>query len=133
VVRPPDTTSCIVAANFEMIEQILAMQERADDQAIKIEVSRLITTLLTFLAKQGPINSSGDQQSRESYIEVLVRDSRSLACPASLIALGSQHEILLAEGVLALALVAKSNSKGKFATLDPPSPERKLPLTCVSD
>ncbi|KAJ9093124.1 hypothetical protein QFC19_008467 [Naganishia cerealis] len=106
-----DATSTTLSAKSELLDQILELQLRVDDQAIKIEISRLMTTLLTALAK------AGDLASRDSrpmgHLADLIQDMRVLACPATLIELGAQHETLLAEGVLAMALVAKSDVGGK--------------------
>ncbi|KAJ9125187.1 hypothetical protein QFC22_000141 [Naganishia vaughanmartiniae] len=119
-----DTTSSMFGSNEEILDQILQLQQRTDDQAVKIEVSRLMTTLVTSLAKGGEVTSV-DQHAEGRMMEALMRDRRVLACPATLIGLGGQHEMLLAEGVLALALIAKRNTKGKFRA---PVPAGKLSL-----
>lgn len=72
---------------------------RTDDQSLKIEISRLVSALVRALSVP--------------YSEPVVRDDRELAALTMLVGLGSAHEILLAEGVLALALVAKSAQGGK--------------------
>lgn len=109
-----DTNSSNLVANSEILDQILELQSRVDDQAIKIEISRLMTALLTSLAKGGEIALVDEQT--QGCIETWVRDSRVLVCPMTLIGLGGQHEMLLAEGVLALALVAKRNAKGEYTS-----------------
>lgn len=75
---------------------------RTDDQSIKIEISRLVAAIARAQPRTG----------EEPIPERVIRDARELAALTMLVALGSSHEILLAEGVLALALIAKSAHGG---------------------
>jgi hypothetical protein len=87
--------------------QVMDLQDRTDEQSIKIEISRFVACLCTTLAR-------GSQPPDEQPpLEKLASDERTVRALVALVRLGSAQEVLLAEGVLALALIAKTEGGGK--------------------
>lgn len=97
--RPAEHIARTVADEHDLLRQIVDLWTRTDEQSLKIEISRLVSALVRALSIPNG--------------EPVVRDDRELAALTMLVGLGAAHEILLAEGVLALALVAKSVQGGK--------------------
>lgn len=80
---------------------------RTDEQSIKIEIGRFVACLCTMLAR------TAQPTDKRPALEALAGDARTARALFGLVRLGTSQEVLLAEGVLALALIAKTEGGGK--------------------
>ncbi|GHJ85612.1 hypothetical protein NliqN6_2014 [Naganishia liquefaciens] len=90
--RGDETTSRETLADDALTSATMDLWQRTDDQSLKTEIARW----LVVLARSGPPSP------------LPAADDRVVRAVAGLLGLGGQQEVLLAEGVLALALLAKT-------------------------
>lgn len=93
-----ERTARIVQDEQVLRRQMMDLWARTDSQPLKIEIARLFAALVRALASQGDLD---------------VRDEREIAALTMLVGLGAAQEVVFAEGVLALALIAKSAMGGE--------------------
>ena len=92
-----ETTSRDALTDEALSTQITHLWQRTDEQSLRIEIARLLVVLARLPEACAP----------------LATDERAVRAVAGLLAVGTQQEVLLAEGVMALALLAKAEAGGE--------------------